>query len=159
MSTAVPPALTTSMNSPPVADPTSLARISLMIICPGDGGAARVVAEAVALSPETFPAASCARTRYQYVVLAASPVLDQLVCVVVATLVKVAPSVLRSTWYPVTPTLSVEALHVRLICEFDAAVAARLAGMVGAWVSGASVVAEAVLLTAYSLPAASIAAT
>jgi len=41
----------------------------------------------------------------------------------------------RCTLYPVTPTLSVEAVQVRLICVFDADVAARFAGTDGGTVS------------------------
>jgi len=41
----------------------------------------------------------------------------------------------RSTLYPVTPTLSVEALQDRLICVVEAAVAAKLVGAVGGAVS------------------------
>jgi hypothetical protein len=37
--------------------------------------------------------------------------------------------------YPVTATLSVEAVQLRLIWVLDAAVAVRLEGAVGAWVS------------------------
>ncbi|OGF82541.1 hypothetical protein A2924_02065 [Candidatus Giovannonibacteria bacterium RIFCSPLOWO2_01_FULL_44_16] len=37
--------------------------------------------------------------------------------------------------YPATPTLSVEAVHERLICEEDTAVAIRPVGMDGAIVS------------------------
>src|SRR5262245_36856062 len=41
----------------------------------------------------------------------------------------------RSTRYPVAPTLSVEAVHVRLIWLEDTAAAAKLAGVDGAAVS------------------------
>ena len=41
----------------------------------------------------------------------------------------------RSTLYPVTPTLSVEAVHERLIWVAEAAPAVRLAGAVGGVVS------------------------
>ena len=51
----------------------------------------------------------------------------------------------RSTLYPVTPTLSVEAVQDKLICEVEAAVAVRFVGAVGGVVSGvAGVVALAV---------------
>lgn len=46
----------------------------------------------------------------------------------------------RSTLYPVTPTLSVEAVHERLICELEAADAARFVGADGGIVSGAAVI-------------------
>ena len=47
--------------------------------------------------------------------------------------------------YPVTPTLSVEAVQDKLICEVGAAVAVRFVGAVGGVVSGvAGVVALAV---------------
>ena len=39
------------------------------------------------------------------------------------------------TLYPVTPTLSVEAVQERLIWDDETAVAERLVGTVGAWVS------------------------
>jgi hypothetical protein len=42
----------------------------------------------------------------------------------------------RSTLYPVTPTLSVEAVQERLIWVLEAAVAAKLVGAVGGVVSG-----------------------
>lgn len=42
----------------------------------------------------------------------------------------------RSTLYPVTPTLSVEAVQERLICVVDAAVTIKLPGAVGGVVSG-----------------------
>src|SRR3989449_10372472 len=42
----------------------------------------------------------------------------------------------RSTRYPVTPTLSVDAVQARLIWLADAAVAVRLDGAVGGVVSG-----------------------
>src|SRR5438128_10066327 len=42
----------------------------------------------------------------------------------------------RSTRYPVTPTLSVEAVHARLIWLLLAAVAVRFDGAVGGLVSG-----------------------
>ena len=49
----------------------------------------------------------------------------------------------RSTLYPVTPTLSVEAVHDKLICDVEAAVAVRFVGAVGGVVSAAAgVVAE-----------------
>jgi hypothetical protein len=41
----------------------------------------------------------------------------------------------RSTLYPATPTLSVDAVQARLICEEEAAVATKLAGAVGGVVS------------------------
>lgn len=43
----------------------------------------------------------------------------------------------RSTLYPVTPTLSVDAVQTRLICVADAAVAVKFVGAVGGVVSGA----------------------
>jgi hypothetical protein len=42
----------------------------------------------------------------------------------------------RKMLYPVTPTLSVEAFQVRLICEEETALATRLVGTVGGVVSG-----------------------
>ena len=49
-------------------------------------------------------------------------------------LVQVVPSH-RSTRYPVTPTVSVDAVQERLICEEEIEVAVRLVGAVGAVVS------------------------
>src|SRR2546425_13121288 len=46
----------------------------------------------------------------------------------------------RSTRYPVTPTLSVDAVQARLIWLADAAVAVRLDGAVGGVVSGTSAI-------------------
>jgi hypothetical protein len=66
----------------------------------------------------------------------------------------------RSTLYPVTPTLSVEAVHAKLICELEAAVAVRFAGAVGGVVSAAAgVVALDVLEYPLLFPAASFART
>jgi hypothetical protein len=66
----------------------------------------------------------------------------------------------RSTLYPVTPTLSVEAVHDKLICVVEAAVAVRFVGAVGGVVSAAAgVVALAVFEYALLLPAASFART
>jgi hypothetical protein len=45
----------------------------------------------------------------------------------------------RSTKYPVTPTLSVAAVHARLICVAPAAVAVSPVGAVGGVVSTAAV--------------------
>ena len=42
----------------------------------------------------------------------------------------------RSTLYPVTPTLSVEAVQERLICAVETAVTVRLPGALGGVVSG-----------------------
>jgi hypothetical protein len=51
----------------------------------------------------------------------------------------------RSTLYPVTPTLSVEAVQVSPICELEEAVATSFDGAVGGVVSApVEVVAEAV---------------
>ncbi|GGM09434.1 hypothetical protein GCM10007977_008220 [Dactylosporangium sucinum] len=58
-----------------------------------------------------------------------------------------------------TPTLSVEAFHVRRIWPLAGWVYARLPGAVGAWVSGAVPVRVTVLLLADWLPAASLAFT
>ena len=56
--------------------------------------------------------------------------------------------------------MSVEALHERSICEEETTLAAKFAGMLGAWVSsGALVVALTAPLWADAFPAASYAAT
>jgi hypothetical protein len=48
----------------------------------------------------------------------------------------------RSTLYPVTPTLSVDAVHDKLTCAGEAAVAVKLVGAVGGVVSGGGGVVE-----------------
>jgi len=89
-----------------------------------------------------FPAASVARTRYEYEVDPVNPPSLNVVPAGVATCVKLehpAPWHL-STLYPVTPTLSVDAVHDKLTCAGEAAVAIKLAGAVGgvvSWVDGA----------------------
>jgi hypothetical protein len=66
----------------------------------------------------------------------------------------------RSIRYPVTPTLSEDAVQVRPICELDEAVATRLAGAVGAVVSDEEfVAAEAIFEYPLKFPAASVART
>jgi hypothetical protein len=84
-----------------------------------------------------FPAASAARTRYEYEVEAVNPLSLNVVAVGVAICAKFAQPapVQRSTLYPVTPTLSVEAVQARLICAPEAAVATRFVGAVGGVVS------------------------
>jgi len=63
------------------------------------------------------------------------------------------------TLYPVTPTLSVDAVHVRFICVDDIAVAFSPVGTVGACVSAdACVVTDTAADFADALPAASRAA-
>ena len=54
----------------------------------------------------------------------------------------------RSTRYPVTPTLSVAAVQVRLICDSLITVGAGVPGAVGAWVSGAARVIEPPVVSA-----------
>jgi hypothetical protein len=62
--------------------------------------------------------------------------------------------------YPITPTLSVEAVQLNPICELEIAVAARLPGGVGACVSPTPVVvAYEMFEYALRLPAASVALT
>jgi hypothetical protein len=62
--------------------------------------------------------------------------------------------------YPVTPTLSVEAIQLNPICELEVAVAIRLLGAVGACVSPVPVVvAYEMLEYVLRLPAASVALT
>ena len=65
-----------------------------------------------------------------YVVDEESPAFEYDVLAVVAICVP-----LLYTLYPVTPTLSVDAFHVRFICDVDTAVAVRLPGTLGAVVS------------------------
>jgi len=91
-----------------------------------------------------LPAASVAFTRYEYEVEAVSPVSLNVVPVGVAICAKFAQPVpeQRSTLYPVTPTLSVDAVHDKLTCAGEAAVAVKLVGAVGGVVSGGGVVVE-----------------
>ncbi len=124
--------------------------------------AAGVVALAVFEYPLLFPAASFARTRYEYEVEAVSPVSLNVVVVGVAICAKLAQAAPehRSTLYPVTPTLSVEAVQDRLICVVEAAVAVKFVGAVGGVVSAAAgVVSEKIFEYALLLPAASAART
>ena len=65
----------------------------------------------------------------------------------------------RSTRYPVTPTLSVDAVQLRLIWVLLTAVAVRLPGALGGCVSGDGVVALAVFEYWLRFPAASVART
>jgi hypothetical protein len=62
--------------------------------------------------------------------------------------------------YPVTPTLSVDALQERLICELDTAVAVRPVGVDGTWVSVGGGATERVVNVWFTeverLPAASL---
>jgi hypothetical protein len=96
------------------------------------------------------------------VVEAVSPLLEKFVAPVVpicAKDVQVEPAH-RSTRYPVTPTLSVEAVHVNPICELDDAVAARFAGAEGGVVSAPEeVVADTIFEYPLKFPAASVART
>jgi hypothetical protein len=73
--------------------------------------------------------------------------------------VQLAPAQ-RSMRYPVTPTLSVEAVQLSPICELEDAVAANPLGAVGACVSVAALVgADAIFEYALKFPAASLART
>lgn len=84
-----------------------------------------------------------------------SPVLLYEVDVTVPTFV-----LFRYTSYPVTPTLSVETPHTKLICVADMTEAVKFPGAVGALVSEAGdVVAETVLDDDERFPAASKALT
>jgi 2-polyprenyl-6-methoxyphenol hydroxylase-like FAD-dependent oxidoreductase len=90
------------------------------------------------------------------------PVLEKLVVLEVlisANPVQLAPEQ-RSILYPVTPTLSVDAVHPKLICVEDAAVAVSPLGAEGLVVSAApEVVAELILEYPLRFPAASDART
>jgi hypothetical protein len=125
--------------------------------------AALVLADATFEYPPRFPAASAARTRYEYEVEAVSPLsLNVVAPVVVPTCTNELqlPPLQRSIRYPVTPTLSVDAVQVNPICELDEALAARLLGADGGVVSvDAVVVAGAILEYALRFPAASAART
>jgi hypothetical protein len=73
--------------------------------------------------------------------------------------VQLAPAQ-RSMSYPVTPTLSVEAIQLKPICELEVAVAVRLPGAEGACVSPTPVVvAYEMFEYTLRLPAASVALT
>src|SRR5690349_9313104 len=85
----------------------------------------------VLLATEELPAASCAFTKYDTV--AVSGWLSVYVSTFPATVVIWVP--LRNTSYPVTPTLSVDAPQVSLICPDAGWVKASPLGAVGAWVS------------------------
>jgi hypothetical protein len=83
----------------------------------GGGGVALVVAVATFEYPPRFCCASTARTRYRYVVEAASPLSVNAGTAGVPTwmkLVQLAPWQ-RSTRYPATALSSVDAVHARLI--------------------------------------------
>lgn len=105
---------------------------------------AGVVAEKTFEYALLFPAASLARTRYEYKVDAVNPESLNAVRAGVATCAKFAHPApeQRSNLYPVTPTLSVEAVQERLICVAKVAVAVKPAGAVGGVVSGVPTVEE-----------------
>src|SRR6266511_210913 len=116
-----------------------------------------VVAETWLLAAETLPAASRALTVYVYVVDAERPASVNEVPVAVVTFVEP-----RNTSYPVTPTLSVDALHASDTLDAVVPVTVRFAGALGGVVSPPPpdwVVAETWLLAAETLPAASRALT
>jgi hypothetical protein len=108
----------------------------------GIGGAAGVTTLATAEYGPKFPAASEARTRYWYVVFAARPASPNDVPGDVPTGTKfVHPApVQRSTPYPVTPTSSVAAVHVRFTCDELAALAITFVGAEGGDESGTACV-------------------
>jgi hypothetical protein len=93
-------------------------------------GAGSVVAVTAPDGAEVLPAASRAVTVKVYAVAAASP-----------PTVKVVPDVLpttvpaRRTWYPVTPTLSVDADQESETLPDVCPVTVRFAGALGGWVS------------------------
>jgi hypothetical protein len=86
-------------------------------------------------------------------------VVAPLVVAIWANEVQLAP-VHRSMRYPVTPTLSVEAVQLSPICVLEDAVAVTPPGAVGTWVSAVPVVvAKETLEYALKFPAASVALT
>jgi hypothetical protein len=94
-------------------------------------------------------------------VLGVNPVESKLVevdCPIWAKLLQFAPEH-RSMRYSATPTLSVDADHVRLTCVGPTAVAVRPVGAVGFVVSGAGVAADAIAEYALKLGTASAART
>ena len=161
----------------PVTPTLSVDAVQERLICVGEGaeavrfvgavggvvsGGAGVVALAVFEYALLFPAASFARTRYEYEVEAVNPVSLKEVVVGAAICTKFAHAApeQRSTLYPVTPTLSVEAVHDKIICVLEAAVPTRFVGAVGGVVSeAAGVVSEKTFEYALLLPAASVART
>jgi hypothetical protein len=112
---------------------------------------AGVVAVTGAESAEVLPAASRAETVYAYVVARARPVSANDGAVVTPIW---APS--RNTVYPVTPTLSVEAVQVRLTCAGETAAATSPVGVLGGVLSTPAAVVKLLLLLIRSLPAASV---
>ena len=104
---------------------------------------------------EVFPAASYAETVYVYAVAGERPVSVYVVAAVVPTCVP-----FRYTLYPVTPTLSVEAVQERFTWLAEAGVAERPEGTEGGVVSGGGVVpvdrAESGYPFAFALPFASM---
>ena len=109
---------------PPVGD--AMDTVGAVVSGGGAGGAA-VVALALVDCAEVFPAASNAVTLYEYVVAAVRPVLEYVVDAVVPIFTP-----LRYTLYPTTPTLSVDAVQWRSICDVEIVVAVREVGAVGA---------------------------
>jgi hypothetical protein len=109
------------------------------------GGVVSATAGVAALDvfeyPLLFPAASTARTLYEYEVAAANPISLNAAPVGVAICAKFAQPAPehRSTLYPATPTLSVDAVQERLICVAKVAVAVKFAGVDGGVVSGVGV--------------------
>jgi hypothetical protein len=125
-------------------------------------GGVWVVAFAVFEYALLFPAASFARTRYEYEVDAVNPVSLNMVVVGVAICTKFAQAApaQRSTLYPVTPTLSVDVVQDKLICVVETVVAVIFVGELGGVVSAAAgVVSEKTFEYALLLPAASAART
>jgi hypothetical protein len=115
-----------------------------------------VVTERAFDAPDTLPAASVALTVKVYAVEAVRPVTVAVVPVTVETSVEPL-----NTWYPVTPTLSVEPVHDSdtLVSVFDGDV--RFVGAEGGVVSplAAFVVTFSAFDAAETLPAASLAFT
>src|SRR5277367_5756505 len=105
---------------------------------------AGVVAEKTFEYALLFPAASLARTRYEYEADAVTPESLNTVAAGVATWAKFAHPAPehRSNLYPVTPTLSVDAVQERSICVAKVAVAVKFDGAVGGVVSGIPAVEE-----------------
>jgi hypothetical protein len=135
--------------------PTSVEAVQVKLICVEDAAIALkllgvvsvgvgVLAVAVVEYALRFPAASVARTRYEYEVDPVNPVSLNVVAIGVATCAKFAQGAPwhLSTLYPMTPTLSVDAVHAKLSCAGEAAVAAKFVGVVGGVVSGGGGVVE-----------------
>jgi hypothetical protein len=112
---------------------------------------AKVVADVDVDCADTLPAASYADTVYVYFVEAVNPVFEYDVVDAVPTCVP-----FRKTLYPVTPTRSVDAVQLRLICDAETVWAARFAGTLGGVVLALTVIAAVAVALLALLVAVSV---